>query len=173
MWWLASAAVAQVWVASTDGSLQRFDRLMQRAERRGVQVEPLHLGARCLTFDGEGPDPKWQRRIERKLGRPLQERLDCAIARYPMGRGWVVAVVGPHSDLKARVADVVRPLTMSVVTEPLDGRPATVCVSGLQMEYARLKHDLQVVGLFVEGVYEVGGCDAPAARRSTWVQPRR
>jgi hypothetical protein len=173
MWaWLGAAAFGQVWVASTDGSLSRLERVARQAERRGAVVEPLHAGARCLRFE-EAPDERWSQRVGRRLGTPLQERLECAIARFPLGRGFVAAVVDPHPDLEQRVADVVAPLTMSVLSQPLDGRPATLCVSGLQVDHDHLKADLQAVGLSVQGLYEVGSCEAVSVRRASWTAYRR
>jgi len=158
-----------VWVARTDGPLRQLDRVVRQARRRGATVVPVSVGARCLVFDEDQPlDPDWQRRVERRLGSPLEQRLSCSIARYPMGRGWVVAELQADPQLDRRVRDVTAPLTMSVLTQPLDGRPASLCVSKLQVQPQALRADLEATGVVVQGLYEVGGCVAqrtrPAAR---------
>lgn len=165
VWWLSLALAQPALVVETDGPLEKLPKVLKQAEAMGAEALPVGLGAWCLTFE-EAPDARWLAKVEKRLGQAPTERLDCAIARYPMGRGFVVAVIQPHSELTERTADVVAPLSMSVLAESLHGRPATLCVSGMQVDHAALKSDLMAVGLDVSGVYEVGGCNPPVMRRA-------
>jgi len=185
IWLLAAAAVAQseavveppappdggeqIWIASTFDELRALDKVVRQAVALGARVEPVGVGRRCLVFDADVTlDPRWTDKVERRLGEPLRERLSCAVARYPVGRGWLVAELEPDPDLERRAGDVVEPLAMSVLSQPLDGRPASLCVSKMQVAPDALKSDLEATGLVVRGIYEVGGCVAerslPAAK---------
>lgn len=157
--WLAAAWAGQVWVADPPFPTRALDKVVKEAERQGATAQPVAAGVWCLVFD-EDADPVWVERAGKRLKAPLEARTDCAEARYPKGTGWLVAVVGADPELEERIEAVREGLWTTVLAQPLDGRPASFCVSALQIDAARLGERLDAVKLHVWGIYEVGSCDA-------------
>jgi hypothetical protein len=152
-----------VWVASIGFPGPRLDRVVRQAERMGAEVEPVAAGIRCLRFPS-APDPEWVERSGRRLGIPLEPRANCSVARYPAGEGWWLAVMAPDRELEERIEASLGPLGMSVLAQPLDGRPASLCVSSLQVTRSLLVERLQLGGIDVQGVFSVGSCTSRVHR---------
>lgn len=147
----------QVYVAVVDFPRRALDRVVRQAERLGAVVEPVAAGIRCLRFD-RAPPSTWVERAGRRLDHPLEARENCSVARYPEGEGWWVAVIGADPELEERVDASLGPLGMSVLAQPLDGRPASLCVPAMQISRDQLTDRLARGGLRVEGVWPVGSC---------------
>ncbi len=173
MIWLLSLALAQaepeapaeepavdgVWVVAAGFPGPKLDRVVRQAQRLGAEVEPVSANIRCLHFP-EPPDELWLERAGRRLGIPLEHRSNCSVARYPEGEGWWLAVMASAPELEDRIEASLGPLGMSVLAQPMDGRPSSLCVSAMQIDPTRLAEGLQRGGLAVEGVYAVGSCTA-------------
>ena len=152
-------APAEVWVASVSFPGPRLERVVRQAERMGAEVEPVAAGIRCLRFPSP-PDSLWVERSSRRLQQPMERRTNCSVARYPEGEGWWLAVMAPTPELEERIGASLGPLGMSVLTQPMDGRPASLCVSSMQVGRTQLAERLAAGGIAVEGVHEVGSCTA-------------
>mgnify|MGYP000094001195 CR=1 FL=1 len=152
-------AVQGVWVAAAGFPGPKLDRVVRQAQRLGADVEPVSANIRCLRFP-EVPDELWLERSGRRLGIPLEHRANCSVARYPEGEGWWLAVMASAPELEERIEASLGPLGMSVLAQPMDGRPSSLCVSAMQITKARLHEGLQQGGLAVEGVFTVGSCTA-------------
>jgi len=159
----ADVSVPGVWVASIGFPGPRLDRVVRQAQRMGAEVEPVASDIRCLRFPSP-PDPAWVERAGRRLGTPLERRPNCSLARYPEGEGWWLAVMAPDRELEERIDASLGPLGMSVLAQPLDGRPASLCVSALQVARVVLTERLALGGVDVLGVYPVGGCTSRVHR---------
>ena len=157
---LTAAAIAgEVWIADPLFPGRALARVVHQAEKPGASAMPVAAGAWCLVFD-DAADPEWVARAGKRLKTPLEARSDCAEARYPAGTGWLVAVIGADPELEERLDQVREGLWATVLARPMDGRPASFCVNGLQIDAARLRERLDAVNLDVRGIYDVGGCDA-------------
>jgi hypothetical protein len=147
----------RVYVAVVDFPRPVLDRVVRQAERLGARIEPVAAGIRCLRFEGP-PPADWVERAGRRLDQPLELRENCSVARYPKGEGWWVAVIGADPELEERIEASLGRLGMSVLSEPLDGRPASLCVPATQVPRAVLSERLAAAGLDVAGVWAVGSC---------------
>lgn len=155
--WLAAAAAQGAWVleADTDRNLRYALRPVSRADpERVVSIDPFTT---CVEL--EAHSERLERKITRRLGRPPEERLDCDVAWFGMGRGWIGMVLGQPADgLEAALAtsalayvEVIRPSNAAL--------PVRLCVArGSLPEPMELAHHLGDANLSVRAVYEVGSC---------------
>ena len=147
-----------VWVLDTGASLDRADRAAERLAKQGATVSPL--GSRwCIELPSTVDHAKLRRRTERWLGGPVEERANCDVAWFPLGRGYAAVLVEPPANGLEDWLDGAG-LTYREVRRPSDAEQVLrVCVplSGLASSVA-FAQDLGEAGYGVRSMYEVGGC---------------
>ncbi|HHO52834.1 MAG TPA: hypothetical protein ENK18_18645 [Deltaproteobacteria bacterium] len=157
--WLIAQAAAGAWVleGDSDHQLKRALRITERAEPDIIEV----LAARSVCVQPTAPSDRILRRLTRILGHPPEERLDCDVAWFPLGRGWIAVLVEPPADRLGVLLDRIE-LPYVDVRRPVQGPgldPIRICVirTALRepLELARALHE---GGLVVRSTYEVGGC---------------
>ena len=101
----AAEAPAHVWVVDAgDTELDRSERVARRARRQGAEVRAL--GSRwCVALPEGFDEARWRRRVERRLGRPAEERADCDVAWFPLGRGYAAGMGMTYDSLMAGSGD--------------------------------------------------------------------
>lgn len=112
-----------------------------------------------LCLEASGADPRLATRLERVLDHPVERRMDCDVARFPLGRGWVAVILEPPAlDLEPALDAL--GLTFHHVMVPSDlVSPATLCTPRAAVaDPDALRDDLIELGQVVRAIYEVGGC---------------
>jgi hypothetical protein len=150
---LASASTAWVLEADTDRDLRRAERAVRRADAERV----VEMGPFTTCAELEAPSDRLARKVTRRLGRAPEERLDCDVAWFGQGRGWIAMVLEPPA---AGLEQALPPLGYTEVARPSDpDLPVRLCVArGSLPEPLALARELEATGLGVRSVYEVGAC---------------
>jgi hypothetical protein len=139
-----------------------LERAARRVRRAGVvRLVPLAGGAVCAELS-DPPSDAVRRRVEAALDREVEQRMNCDVAHFPLGRGFVVWFVDPPADGLEGFVDQQRPVYRELV-RPLDlGEAVRLCLPGLSVadpqEFDRALRD---AGFLVRASYEVGGCRRP------------
>jgi hypothetical protein len=153
----------QAWVLAGDPAHRPLKSALRRLDRRAaIAVTPTVAGRWCVTFD-DPPPADLRRKATRWLGAEPEVRLDCTVAAYPLGRGWLAYIIaGPASGLEEALPRLVEShsLYQRMVHRPSDDtQPTRLCVSALGITDPRvLSRALGDEGLVVDAIYEVGGC---------------
>lgn len=146
------------WVLEAEG------RALKRAVRATKALDPERIvavgeSAVCVQLGEAAPPPP--RKVERRLGHPVESRLDCDVARYAQGRGYYVLLVGRldvEDGLDALLDAEGLAYRETVRTSVLE-EPARVCVPVAAVVDLRALSDAIVsAGLPLVAVYEVGAC---------------
>lgn len=140
--------------------------LARRARRRirawaDVTAETELPGGYCVQT--RSAEPGLEFRLRRVLGHAPELRMDCDVAHFPLGRGWLVVFLEPPApDLDATL-DLLG-LPFSQVARSSDGvTPITVCTTrAAVVDPSHLQADLTGAGQVVRSIYEVGGCERDA-----------
>ncbi len=158
LWW-GPQALAGAWVleSASPRRLARAARIVERAaDTQATAIGPQQL---CAALDA--PDERLRRRVARQLEHPPEERLDCDVAQFPLGRGWVAVVVeSPAKGLAAALeaADLAY-VDVRWPIQEIALAPVRVCVAKAALvEPMALAHHIEAHGDVVRAVYEVGGC---------------
>jgi hypothetical protein len=134
------------------------NRALRAAARAEGEPVPLGPTTFCVPLAG-GPSEVVRRRVERRLGAPVEARANCDVAWYPVGRGYVALVVGAPADGLEEALDAWSPAYREV-NRPLD--PAArvrVCLpAGAVADPLALGADLRAQGYTVFGTWAVGAC---------------
>jgi hypothetical protein len=139
--------------------VQRAVRFLTRAGVRSVV--DLGAGSVCADLRAD-PTDALRRKAERRLGGPVEARLRCDVAHYPLGRGFVVVLLGQPADGLDAALDAHRPTYREVVRPSGDTDLVRVCVPGAALgDPLALVADLRNDGFDVVGAFEVGGCRRP------------
>lgn len=151
-----TAPSAWVFHAEGEREMRRAGRLVGRI---GVTRE---IAIDRTTFCVELADPPsdtLQLRLERRLDGPVEPRLDCDVAWYPLGRGYVAySVTQPAPSLEA-VLEEYGPIYLEVVRPSDPAQPVRVCLPMLAVaDPLALAEALEAQGTGVVATYEVGGC---------------
>jgi hypothetical protein len=105
------------------------------------------------------PSTKLRQRVERRLGRPVEVRLDCEVAWYPLGRGYVVLTVQPPAEALPTALDELSPAFSEIVFPADPQAPVRVCLPKMAVaDPLALAEALEAQGIGILAVYEVGGC---------------
>lgn len=155
----AAEAPAHVWVVDAgDTELDRSERVARRARRQGAEVQAL--GSRwCVALPEGFDEARWRRRVERRLGRPAEERANCDVAWFPLGRGYAAVLVEPPADALEDWLDGAG-LSYRELRRPSSPDDVVrVCVPlGALASSVAFAEDLRADGYLVRAMYEVGGC---------------
>lgn len=151
-------AEAAVWVLDGGADLGRERRAAEKLAKRGGALTTL--GSRfCVTFP-DGVDPKLKRKAGRWLGAEIEERADCDVAWFPLGRGYAAVMVEPPAD---GIDGMLGTLGLGYVEIRRAADPAAairVCVPMATIgDPAGFSAALQAWGYAVKSMYEVGGCN--------------
>lgn len=158
LWWIAQAAASGLVLQTpSDRQLKRAVRIAKRADAETIEA----LDAHSVCVGGTEPSERLTRRLTRILGHPPEERLDCDVARFPLGRGWIAMVIEPPAEtLEALIEQAQLPYVD--VRRPIQGAaaaPIRVCVARTALrEPLELARTLDAGGVIVRSTYEVGGC---------------
>jgi hypothetical protein len=150
-----------VWVLDSGTDLDRADRVAKWLERRDVEVAALG-SSWCVTVPASVDAVRLQRRTERRLGAQVEDRANCDVAWFPLGRGYAAVLVGPPANGVEDWLDTTG-LTYREVRRPSDPeRVVRVCVPlmGLPSTVA-FADDLRGAGYEVRAMYEVAAIDEP------------
>ncbi|MCB9699374.1 MAG: hypothetical protein H6738_21510 [Alphaproteobacteria bacterium] len=153
-----AAEPVSAWVLEADEPARlRHARNLVRTQAEVVRE--VGLGGDVLCLEAKGADPRLAARLNRVLGHPAERRMDCDVARFPLGRGWVAVVLEPPAlDLEPALDALGLTFRQVSVSSEL-GVPATVCTPRAAIADAdALRLDLIELGQVVRAVYEVGGC---------------
>jgi hypothetical protein len=153
----AGAPSAWVLEAKAPGALRRAVRATKALEPERT----VALGERtvCVQLGADAPPPP--RRLERRLGHPVEARLDCDVARYAMGRGYYVLLVGrtDEDDGLDAVLDAEGLAYRETVRASTLGEPTRVCVPVPAVaDLEALSVAIRSAGLPMVAIYEVGAC---------------
>ena len=150
---------ASAWVLESEesGALRRAVRATRALDpERTVTLDERTV---CVQLGDEPPLPP--RRVERRLGHPVETRMDCDVARYAEGRGYYVLIVGrPDVDdgLDA-ILDAEGLAYREIVRTSLLADPARVCVPvPAVVDLEALSVAIRSAGLPMLAIYEVGAC---------------
>jgi hypothetical protein len=152
------ADAPSAWVLEADGrALKRAVRATRALDPE--RVVPLDERAVCVQLGADAPAPP--KRLERRLGHPVEPRLDCDVARYAAGRGYYVLLVGrlePQDGLDA-VLDAEGLAYRETVRTSILEEPARVCVPVPAVaDLEGLSVAIRSAGLPLVAIYEVGAC---------------
>lgn len=143
------------WVlhAEIPRAVERAARPLQQETLRWLDETTV-----CVALEAEPPS-QVRRKVERRLGQPVELRLDCEVAHYPLGRGYVVLTVQPPAEILEETLDAMKPAYHEVI-RPADPQMAVrVCMPKLAVaDPVSLAEALKAHGIGVLAVYEVGGC---------------
>jgi hypothetical protein len=146
------------WVlwAEAPHAAQRAER---RLERVGVErVVALRDGAICAELS-DPPSEALRKRIAAILHHPVEERLNCDVAQYPLGRGSLVWFLEPPAEGLLSVVDALKPVYREIVWPLSAEEPVHLCLPALALpEPAAVGAALTEAGVTVRAAYEVGGC---------------
>jgi len=154
---LAATAHATAWVLHADDP-RRVERAARLVERTTDMLpEPMDRYAQCVVL--EEPPVRLERRVARRLGRPVEERRDCDVAWFPLGRGWIGMLIEPPATALDELLDAAA-LPYVEVRRPSDATlPIRMCVAQAALRHPMALADhLSSEGVSVRAVYEVGGC---------------
>lgn len=153
------AHVPSAWVLEADAP-----RALRRALRAAEPLEPVRTVAIgentvCVQLGDDPPPPPGK--LERRLGHPVEARLDCDVARYPEGRGYYVLLVG-RDDVQDGLDAILDAQGLAyretVRTSTLED-PTRVCVPVPAVaDLDALAAAIRGAGLPLVAIYEVGGC---------------
>jgi hypothetical protein len=138
--------------------LDRSRRLATKVEAwTGLAAQPL--GSRwCVAF----PDPPSSlllRKVTRRQGTPPEERRDCDVAWFPMGRGYLAAIVEPPGVGVEEVLGGLHLGFQEVRRSSDPAQPIRVCAPmGAIGEPWMFSQHLVDNGLVVRAMYDVGAC---------------
>jgi hypothetical protein len=112
----------------------------------------------CVPL-GVPPSEKIRKRVERRLGHPVEVRMDCEVAWYPLGRGYVVLTVQPPAEALPVALEELSPAYSEIVF-PADPQAAVrVCLPKLAVaDPLALAEAMKAQGIGVLATYVVGGC---------------
>lgn len=146
------------WVLQADAPT-RIERAARRLEQVGVERwVVLRDGALCAELT-DPPTDRLRDRVGSALGHPVEERLNCDVAAYPLGRGSVVWILDPPAEGLEALLDATHPVYREVVRPLTPEEPVRLCIPALAVaEPADLAAALHEAGYRVRGTYEVGGC---------------
>ena len=113
----------------------------------------------CLEFEGDAPAVP--RRVERRLGHPVEARMDCDVASYRSGRGYLVFFV--YIDERVDALDALLDdwgLGYREVTRTsLASDAVRVCTPlAAVADRETLSRALVDAGFLTGAIYEVGAC---------------
>ncbi len=144
------------WVLEADDAEMRRAVHLVRA-RAEVRREVLVGDATCVEVGAT--TERLAAKLERVLGHRPEERLDCDVARYPLGRGWVVVLVEPPADELDPVLDDLGLAYRDVKRPSATEAPVEVCTTRASIvDPGALDEALAGAGMSVRAIYEVGGC---------------
>lgn len=134
-------------------------RAVRKVRHAGVdRVVPLRDGAACAELS-DPPSEALRRRVARVLGHPVEERLNCDVAHYPLGRGTVVWLIDQPADGLDALLERERPVYRDLVRPSSLEEPFRLCLPALSVaDPARVGEVLREAGFHVRATYEVGGC---------------
>lgn len=152
------APEASAWVIHADGEreMRRAVRLTERiGTTRAVVLDHTTV---CVEL-ADPPSGVLQQRVARRSGGPVESRLDCDVAWYPVGRGYVAYSVSQPAPAIEGVLDDYGPIYLEVVRPSDPWAPARICVPRLAVaDPLALAEALKAQGIGVLATYEVGGC---------------
>ena len=153
-----AGSAPSAWVLEAEG------RALKRAVRATKALDPqrvVALGERAVCVQlGAGALPP-SRKVERRLGHPVESRLDCDVARYAEGRGYYVLLVGRPDveDGLDAVLDAEGLAYRETVRTAVVDEPARVCVpTAAVVDLRSLSEAIGTAGLPLVAIYEVGAC---------------
>ncbi|MEQ1502647.1 MAG: hypothetical protein ABMB14_10470 [Myxococcota bacterium] len=154
----ADEPTPSAWVMQAD-SPRDLARAVAAARAIGVSREVAFDRATvCLELD-DAPSTKLAAKIERRLGGPVEARLDCDVAWAPLGSGFLLLTVDPPATELEAALDAAGPTFRDVIHPSDPDEVIRVCLPRLAVPDAVAFADhLREAGLGVRAVYEVGGC---------------
>lgn len=156
---MEAADEPSVWVLDAgDLEIDRSARLARALARRGAATRAL--GSRwCVALPPSFDAERWRRRVERRLGRPVEERANCDVAWFPLGHGYAAVLVEPPAeDLEGWLDGA--GLQYREIRRPSGGEAVVrVCVPLAALASpGGFADDLRGGGFEVRAMYEVGAC---------------
>lgn len=143
------------WVIEAEDprDVQRALRVMKAEEARWI-AETI-----ACVAPGEPPGPKIERKVERKIGHEVELRLDCGVAFFPLGRGYVALTIEPPAMALEELIDGMRFAYHELIRPANLEEPVRVCLPLRAVaDPLSLAEALKDQGIGVLAVYEVGGC---------------
>jgi hypothetical protein len=135
-------------------------RSAERALRHVVLTRTVALGAGgvCVEWKDDPTDDA-RARVERRLGHPIEARANCDVARYPLGRGYVLILVRGAAEGLEDALDAEHPMYREIVRPASPDDPVRVCLPALSVgDPQQVLADLRSDGFDLLSAYEIGGC---------------
>ena len=155
---MEDAPEMSAWVlhAESESDMRRAMRLV---ERIGItRLVALDRSTVCAELS-DPPSGTLRVRLERRLDGLVESRMDCDVAWYPAGRGFVAYSLSQPADGIETVLAEEAPSYLEVVRPSNTWEPARVCVPRLAVaDPLALAEAMKAQGIGVLATYEVGGC---------------
>lgn len=134
-------------------------RALRYLERIGTsRLVALDRSTVCAELS-DPPSTTVRVRLERRLEGLVESRLDCDVAWYPAGRGFVAYSLSQPTDGIESVLAAEGPSYLEVVHPSNAWEPARLCVPRLAVaDPLALAEAMKAQGIGVLATYEVGGC---------------
>ena len=152
------AAAPSAWVlhAEDPRDLGRALRVLGRlGTRRQIALDRSTV---CVELENPAP-PAFHLKIGRRLDRPVEGRLDCDVAWYPTGSGYVAFTVTQPAPTLDEALESYGPAYREVIRPSDPALPVRICVPELAVaDPLALAEAMKAQGIGVLATYEVGGC---------------